>query len=187
MNLVQPAPEHLASYIEALERGWSDDSQRPGAGMETLTRIQADAAAFLEEQTDPEGLGPSVTLPDGTRVPRLPSYTRWMWDGEFAGSISFRWRPGTTDLPPYCLGHIGYNVVPWKRGLGYATRALGLILPLARDLAFPFVELTTDTTNIASQRVILKNGGEFFERFTKPASSGGHEGFRYRIPLLKHG
>ena len=55
-----------------------------------------------------------------------------MWDGEFCGSIGFRWQPGTSTLPPYVLGHIGYAVVPWKRGRGYATQALALLLPEAR-------------------------------------------------------
>jgi predicted acetyltransferase len=104
-----------------------------------------------------------------------------MWDGEFCGTIGFRWQPGTTDLPPYCLGHIGYAVVPWKRGNGYATRALGLLLPEARDRGLPFVELTTDEGNLASQRVIEANGGELYERFTKPASYGGAPSLRYRI------
>ena len=38
-------------------------------------------------------------LPDGTCVPRLPGYQRWMWDGAFAGSIGFRWQYGTVELP----------------------------------------------------------------------------------------
>lgn len=183
MGLVQPAPEHLASYLEALRRGWSPDNQRPEAAAEEIERIEADPLRFIAEQTDPEGRGPPVTLPDGTSVPRLPSYERWMWDGEFAGMISFRWQPGTTALPPHCLGHIGYSVVPWKQRHGYATRALGLILPLARELNMPFVEVTTDPVNVASQRVILANGGELFEHFTKPASSGSKPGLRYRIYL----
>jgi len=35
-----------------------------------------------------------------------------MWDGEFCGQIAFRWQPGTEALPPHCLGHVGYSVVP---------------------------------------------------------------------------
>ncbi len=184
MHLVRPAFEHLAGYVAALERGWSPDNTRgAAAAREELQSIQRDAAAFLASLDDRDGKGPPVILPDGTSVPRLPAFRRWLWDGAFCGSIGFRWRPGTTDLPPYCLGHIGYAVVPWKQGRGYATQALGLILPEARALLMPFVEITTDPENIASRRVIEANGGVLFEEFTKPAPHGATRGLRYRIYL----
>lgn len=183
MELVWPADRYLDGYVDALRRSWSADTQRAAAAAEELARIEADPAAFLSEQIDPDGQGPPVILPDGSSVPRLPSYRLWMWDGEFCGSISLRWQPGTTALPPHCLGHIGYSVVPWKQRRGYATRALGLILPLARERGLPFVELTTDPDNMASQRVILHNGGELIEEFQKPAAHGGVPALRFRIQL----
>lgn len=116
-------------------------------------------------------------------MPRLPGYRRWLWDGEFCGAIGLRWQPGTPALPPTCLGHIGYSVVPWKRGRGYATRALGLLLPEARREGLPYVELTTDAANVASRRVIEANGGVLVETFHKPAAHGGAEALRFRIAL----
>jgi predicted acetyltransferase len=124
-----------------------------------------------------------VVLPDGRVVPRLPGYTRWMWDGAFCGVIGFRWQPGTTELPPYCLGHIGFSVVPWKRRLGYATRALALLLADVRKEGLAYVELTTDLTNIASQRVMIANGGKVVEHFNKPEGYGGAPSLRFHIPL----
>lgn len=183
MDLVEPTEAHLSSYVAALERGWSPDNLRPEASAEEIERIARDSALFLAQKTDREGKGPPVTLPNGAVVPRLPGITRWMWDGEFCGSIGLRWQPGTTDLPPYCLGHIGYAVVPWKQGRGYATRALGLILPEARSEGLAFVEITTDADNVASQRVITANGGELYERFNKPADYGGAPSLRFRIRL----
>ena len=110
-----------------------------------------------------------------------------MWDAQskdpFCGSISLRWKPGTTDLPPHVLGHVGYAVVPWKRRLGYATSALKQLLPEAREVGLPYVEITTDPDNVASQRVIEVNGGVLVERFTKPAQFGNAPGLRYRITL----
>ena len=108
-----------------------------------------------------------------------------MWDGEFAGSINLRWQDGTTDLPPHCLGHIGYSVVPWKRRLGYATEALRRMLPLAREVGpwLSFVEITTDPDNIGSQRVVEASGGVLVERFDKGPAYGSAEGLRYRVPL----
>jgi predicted acetyltransferase len=183
MDLVWPAAQYLPGYVHALQQGWSPDNLRPQAALDDLARIAEDPDRFLSEQVDREAKGPSITLPDGSTVPRLPGYSRWMWDGEFCGSIGFRWQPGTAELPPHCLGHVGYSVVPWKRGRGYATRALQLLLPQAGEEGLAYIELTTDSDNIASRRVIEANGGKLIERFRKPAAYGGAESLRFRIFL----
>jgi predicted acetyltransferase len=185
MNLVWPAREHLAGYVDALNRGWSPDNVRGAtAAREQLERIAADADAFLASLVDREARGGPIALPDGTAVARLPGYQRWIWDGEFCGVVGFRWAPGTEALPPHCLGHVGYAVVPWKRGRGYATRALGALLPDAKAEGLKYVELVTDHDNAASQHVIEANGGVLVEEFIKPAVYGHNKrGFRYRVTL----
>jgi predicted acetyltransferase len=185
VELVWPAASYLPGYVDALRRGWSPDNLRPEAGAEELARIEADPELFLARQVDREAKGPPVVLPDGSLVPRLPGYVRWIWDGQFCGSIGFRWQPGTSALPPYCLGHIGYSVVPWKRGRGYATRALGLLLAEIDEEGLSYVELTTDLSNLASRRVIEANGGVLVERFEKLPVHGGAESLRYRVPLAR--
>jgi predicted acetyltransferase len=182
MHLVWPAREYLSSYVAALQQGWSPDNLRPEASREHLERIAQDPDRFLAAQVDREAKGPPVNLPDGSTVPRLPGYHKWMWDGEFCGVIGFRWQPGTNELP-YVLGHIGFSVVPWKRRRGYATRALQLLLPEAKQEGLAYVELTTDATNVGSQCVIVSNGGRPVERFFKPAAYGGAESLRFRIRL----
>lgn len=186
MQLVWPAQDYLASYVDALERGWSPDTMRVETGREELARIRQDPTLFLAQQVDREAKGPPVTLPDGSTVPRLPGFRRWMWDGAFCGVIGFRWQPGTTDLPPHCPGHIGFSVVPWKRRRGYATRALALLLPDVQKEGLAYVDLTADADNVASQRVILANGGQPIERFKKPDAYAGAESLRFRIPLSLH-
>src|ERR1700704_3222809 len=184
MQLVRPNPEHLASYVAALERGWSAHNERGvEAAREELSRIHADAAAFLASMEDREAKGPPVTLPDGSAAKRLPGFRRWLWDGEFCGSIGLRWQPGTTALPPHCLGHIGYAIVPWKQRLGYAKSALRLILLEAKAVGLSYVEITTDPDNIASQRIIEANGGILVEHFIKPQQFGCKPGLRFRITL----
>jgi predicted acetyltransferase len=185
MELVWPASEHLESYKAALLSGWSADNVRGAvAAEEELQRIEADPVAFLASMVDREATGEAVKLPDGSLVARLPGFRRWLWDGEFCGVIGFRWQPGTEELPSHCLGHIGYAVVPGKRSRGYASKALADTLPLAKAEGLSFVELTTDPDNVASQRVIEKNGGVLVERFDKPAQFGGTAGLRYRISLV---
>lgn len=54
----------------------------------------------------------------------------------------------------------------------------------SRPLTLPYVEVTTDTDNVPSRRVIESNGGVLVERFVKPPQFGSVAGLRYRIPLL---
>jgi predicted acetyltransferase len=184
MQLVRPSEQYLPSYVAALERGWSADHLRPQAAQDELVRVRADALAFIASIEDRAAVGLPVTLPDGSVVNRVPGFRRWLWDGEFCGSISLRWQDGTTDLPSHCLGHVGYAVVPWKQGRGYAKAALAQLLPEARSVGLPFVEITTDPENVASRRVIEANGGVLLEHFTKPPQYGSKPGMRFRIALF---
>jgi len=183
MKLVWPAAEYLAGYIDALAKGWSPDNRRPEAAREELARIAHDSKCFLSEQIDREAKGPRIILPDGREVPRLPGYTQWMWAGEFCGSISFRWSPGSTELPPYCLGHIGYSVVPWKQRRGYATLALRLMLVQARHEGLPYVQIVADADNVGSRKVIEANGGVLIEPLSEPESPGEAPRLHYRVSL----
>jgi predicted acetyltransferase len=182
ITIERPAMAMLPAYVDALRRGWSPDNIRGKATADQhLAAIAVDAAAFVDLLHDPKARGAPITLPDGQVLPRLPGYVRWIWDGDFCGSIGFRWRPGTEELPPHVLGHIGYAVVPWKRGGGCATRALALMLPEVWAQGLAYIELTTEPDNLPSQRVILSNGGRLVGRFRKPESYGGGEALRFRI------
>ncbi len=183
MELVWPDRRYLPGYVSALNRGWSRDESRPESGAEERAAIEADAALFLASLVDREATGAPITMPDGTQVPRLPGYKCWMWDGEFCGSIDLRWMPGTLHLPAYCLGHIGYNVVPWKQRKGYATRALGAMLMLAAREGLSRIEITTSPDNFASQKVILANGGVLADTFLTLPSQGSLTKYRYFIYL----
>ncbi len=184
MELVRPSLHYLADYRAALERGWSPDNIRGiVATQEELAEIGKDAQAFVERQVDPTAKGPPIVLPDGSTVERLPGYRLWMWDGEFCGSIGLRWQPGTSALPAHVLGHIGYAVVPWKRGRGYATAALRLMLAHARNEGLAYVEITMDEENLASQKVVLANGGVLIGQFRKPPQYGSKDSLRFRIDL----
>ncbi|MEJ7800440.1 MAG: GNAT family N-acetyltransferase [Ilumatobacter sp.] len=185
MDLRWPSVEMVDSYAAALATGWSPHTFRPEASDEELAAIVQDREAFVASMVDREAVGPPFRQPDGTLTPRIPGYRKWMWDGEFAGTINLRWRPGTNELPEHVLGHIGYSVVPWKRRQGYATRAVGLILADAASEGLNQVEITTDEDNIGSQRVIERNGGELVGRFSKlDADTRPVASLRYRITLV---
>ncbi|GAB7524215.1 GNAT family N-acetyltransferase [Paraburkholderia sp. 2C] len=185
IELLRPTTALLPSYTSALEAGWSPDNVRKEvAAREQLHAIALNAEEFVNGLDDPTASGSPIPLPDGSTVARLPSIVRWIWDGEFSGSIGFRWQVGTAELPPYVLGHIGFAVVPWKRDKGYARQALNLMLCEARRQGMPYVKLTVDPGNIASQKVISTCNGVLIERFRKTAEYGSAETLRYRIALL---
>lgn len=187
MELIRPRAEHLPSYLDALNLGWSPNTEHIGLDQGAIDRVTRDPQRFLELCDDRDAVGGPIELPDGRSVPRLPGLTRWMWDGEFAGAINLRWQPGTRELPPTCLGHIGYSVVPWKRRRGYATAALAAMLPIAAAEGLPVVDITTDLDNVASQRVVLANGGGLVERFTKTQAHGGGAALRFEVDLTALG
>jgi predicted acetyltransferase len=96
--------------------------------------------------------------------------------------MELHWQPGTDALPPHTLGPIGYAVVPWKRGKGYASKALQHMLEKAREVGLRRVEITADRDNLASRRVIEKNGGRYVEEFVNEIY-GPEIHLRYVVPL----
>lgn len=181
--LRHPSHDLLPDYIEALRTGWSPDNLRPAVAQEQLKAIEHDADSFLARVDDPEAKGPPVVLPDGSQVARLPGLQRWIWKDGFCGSIGLRWQPGTNALPPTCLGHIGYAVVPWRRREGLATAALLEIRALAIHVGLQRLDITADVNNLASIGVITKAGGLYVKDIDAPKSVGGHTSRLYRIDL----
>lgn len=72
---------------------------------------------------------------------------------EIIGKVSIRHK-----LDPN-LGHIGYGVIPLKRGRGYASQMLAQSLVYCGGLGLKQVLLISDEQNLASARVIEKLGG----------------------------
>ena len=158
VTLQTPSREKLADYVAALRGGWSPNTTRDVCA-EQLAAIAEDADAFLQ------GLQPNqpgtVRAADGSEMPRLPGATYWLCDGAFCGMINYRHVPGTETLPEHVSGHVGYAVVPGKRGRGYAKAALALLLPVLEAAGLARVMITCDEANAASRRVIEANGGLF--------------------------
>ncbi len=184
MHLVEPSLDRLPGYLDAVRRGWTGDRILFGSPEALFALAEQDPQLVLDRLQDraTDGL---LYYPDGTTAPRLPALFRWMWDDEFVGNIDLRWGWDGGALPDHVPGHIGYGTVEWKRGRGYATKALALLLELAPAEGLTAVDLVTAADNVASQRVIERNGGFRVEEFTQIERLGGGASIRWRINLPK--
>lgn len=84
--------------------------------------------------------------------------TFWLVEGcEFIGHTSVR---HTLDESlKQTGGHIGYSIRPTRHGQGYGTQILRLVLPRVKAMGISAALLTCDKDNVASRRIIEKNGG----------------------------
>jgi predicted acetyltransferase len=165
LRLSEPDPALQASYLEALRELTAEGNPQyldlvhppePGyAGADfTLERL-ADPAVFAAFCAHTAAFADVATpRPAGW----VTSTLLWMVDeDDVVGRISLRHA-----LTPWLLevgGHVGYAVRPSARRRGHATRALGLVLPVAAARGIEQVLVTCDDTNHASRRVIEANGG----------------------------
>ena len=186
MILVKPTHLHLQSYLRALESDWHDlpKGSSPESVKNKIRDIQGDPNGFFTLFDDPQAKALPYLLPDQTVAYAVPSIRRWIWDDvgeQYCGTVSLRWQKGTTELPPHLMGHIGYTVVPWMQKKGYGSFALQEILKIASIQGLSAVQLVTDVSNVASNRVIEKNGGTLIQTFTKPKMYGAGLANRYLI------
>lgn len=85
--------------------------------------------------------------------------TYWLRRGEAYILGSCRLRHRLSRALTHEGGHIGYDIRPKERGKGYGTLQLRLVLEKAAGMGLRKVLVTCDTDNLASTRVIEKNGG----------------------------
>lgn len=146
--LVEPSEALREAYIQFL-----DDFRSAGEEEISGTGEQArkDFAGFVRRLRDhARGVG----LAEGW----VPSTTYWLVrGGRVLGACGLRHRL-TQALLDYG-GHVGYSVRPSERNRGHATLMLRLVLAKARQLGIRRVRVTCHRDNVASARVIRKNGG----------------------------
>jgi predicted acetyltransferase len=154
-------PDLATAYLDMVDEF---EAAGEGYGWNDAELARRDFAAFVIDLRN-ESLG--IGLPPGI----VPQTTYVLVDREGRALGEIRLRPHLT--PPFEQhnGHIGYNVRPGQRSKGYATRMLALALDKARALSLERVMLPVEGENLASMRVITKNGG-MLERVGAVQGSG---------------
>ncbi|WP_430497012.1 GNAT family N-acetyltransferase [Micromonospora trifolii] len=130
-------PTEIGREIRTFGHSWSSVD-----GFAAYVRWLKDQAR--EDAPRPEGYVPATNL-------------WWVDDDDYLGRIAIRHRltPQLRELG----GHIGYDVRPTARRRGYATSMLRLALPVAHELGITSALVTCDIQNVASRKVIERNGG----------------------------
>ena len=174
MKLVKPTTQYKESFLEALKE-YQQEKAEDRLDLMTLDPVilEKEFALYvtrLEEESD------GKNLPEGY----VPQTTYWLIDkNEFIGRVNIRHR-----LTPFLLrigGHIGYDIRPTKRKLGYGTQILKLGLPKAKELGIVKALVTCNETNIGSKKIIEANGGVYEN--SEPQESGLPKKLRYWISL----
>ena len=150
IKLVEPCEELREAYIEYVQELKAAEEEftpwvleRPAGDFNSLVR-------WIKEQS--KGIG----IKDGF----VAHSTFWLVgsNGQILGVTNLRHE--LTDHLRHEGGHIGYSVRSSERGKGYATLMVKLVLDKARELGLERVLITCDKDNLASARVIQKNGGK---------------------------
>lgn len=90
---------------------------------------------------------------------RVPQTYYFLWDDDKIVGV-FKLRHQLNDELRWHGGHIGYSIHPELRGRGYATAGLSRLVQEARRIVQEdTLLLFTEAANVASQRVIVANGG----------------------------
>ena len=100
-------------------------------------------------------------------------------NNEIVGGIGIRWK----QVPILMAfgGLIGYSVRPTQRGKGYASEMLKLALNKFKNTNIENILITCKDFNIASKKVIERNGGIFENAYTN--KDDGYTYLRYWIKI----
>ena len=155
--LVTPTLDALGGFEDALMRGWAPDPRRTGDAAyiaAELDALRADRAGYLDRLL-------TFPAPAESVSPTTPvNHALWISDGAFAGKADLRFVPATGAVPDGVPGHVGYSIVPWKQGRGYATGALRALMAFARAKGLTELQILCNVENTASRSVVEKVGGE---------------------------
>lgn len=155
MELIEPTMQYEESWKEVI----AELDAEGRVGFWNYPEKPTDLESYIQRCRDfAQGKNlPTLHLPTHQYV---PSSTFWLIDnGTFIGHTNIRHRLNENLLK--VGGHIGYAIRVSARGRGYGTKILEFALPKAKALGIQRALLTCDESNVASRKIIEKNGGVY--------------------------
>ncbi len=153
MELSLPSSKYKESFIQTVEEYQAEESYQRTADIYKLDKdvLRNTFDSYVE-------LLLSKSRGENLPVGYVPQTEYWLIDtNEVIGRVSIR-----HSLTQHLLetgGHIGYDIRPSKRNMGYGTTILKLALTKCRELGINKVLITCDDTNLGSKKIIESNGG----------------------------
>jgi len=146
-NLVKPAIEYKQSFIEAVKEFHLENQEHSLI----ISELEEDFDKLVRKY---QNLEKGIGLKEGY----VPETRLWLVEeNEFIGWVAIRHSLSESLMKGG--GHIGYKIRPTKRKMGYGSKILELALPTALKLGIKEALVTCDDDNVASAKIIEKNGG----------------------------
>jgi predicted acetyltransferase len=154
IRLVKPSLELQAEYMDMLQDFASSDEIREHQDLQFSLE---DFQAYVRNCRRWEK---GIDLPDKW----VPSSSFWLIrsDNVILGVSSLRHK--LNKRLRLFGGNIGYKIRPCQRQKGYGTMILELTLAKAKSFGLKRVLVTCDDDNIASSKIIEKNGGVLYDK-----------------------
>jgi predicted acetyltransferase len=144
MRLVTPSVQWQSAFLEMARECESAGERRYALALRDFEAYLRRIDAGRRREGLPEGW--------------VPGTESWLvHEGKIVGCVRLRFEL-TPDLENEG-GHVGYDVRPSMRRLGYGTALLRLALIEARALGLRRILVTCDEDNLGSIKVIERNGG----------------------------
>jgi len=175
MELTSPSTKFKDSFIEAVKELQGETGTMTTRRYRELSipELEVDFESFVQKE---------CSHAEGKNQPEGYVSQSEFWlvdDGEYIGHVGIRHE--LTEHLKAIGGHIGYSIRPSRRGKGYGNKILELALPKAKELGIDRVLLTCDATNVASRKVIVKNGGVLENQVPNPET--GIDKLRFWIDI----
>jgi len=149
IRLIEPTMKLKAEFLAMVEEHIAAGDHK----MWQFDQAVEDFTQYVQDRLD---------WKEGTNLPVgwIPVSAFWLVRNNNVILGTSRLRHKLTDHLRNIGGHIGYNIRPSERRKGYGTLILKLTLQKARELGLRRVLITCDEDNVASIKIIERNGGE---------------------------
>jgi len=149
MKLITPSKDYSSSWQQAIQEFLDE-------GVDGFWNYPEKVSTIDKYLQDIEKMQKGLDLPNGF----VPASTFWLIDkNKFIGHVNIRHE--LNKKLSKVGGHIGYAIRPTERRKGYGSRILTLVLPKTAELGIKKALITCYDDNLASAKIIEKNGGVF--------------------------